>query len=303
MNGEVPFGMWQQFLLLLQLALGIGLALYMVHMSRVAMKNHADAQALQRRGSNASFASLEEGEDGEELDGDELETDTGIDVFSDTGSETGMYDGEEDDDDEDEEVGTDVEMGVGVGVDVDVDLEMGLLEGCKASHARTHVHTHTHTICVMDDDEELTSSDSSLSSSPTSTSPLLQPPTTTSTTTTTTTISSSSNSTSSPSLNTTTLRSKIKGNGSAGGVSTMYAEEKVCTLDIPLSAAAVVGSKAGRGFMKDRSDSAPWMTVHNNHSSSRSGSKVRRSHSSRLNRQQFHIPAYRGGERRPSHQQ
>jgi uncharacterized membrane protein YdjX (TVP38/TMEM64 family) len=36
-NGEMPFGVWQQFLLLIQIALGIGLSLYLLHLGRTTM--------------------------------------------------------------------------------------------------------------------------------------------------------------------------------------------------------------------------------------------------------------------------
>jgi len=36
-NGDLPFGMWQQFLLLLQIGLGIGLALYLYQLGKSAM--------------------------------------------------------------------------------------------------------------------------------------------------------------------------------------------------------------------------------------------------------------------------
>jgi len=33
----MPFGVWQQFLLLIQIALGIGLSLYLLHLGRTTM--------------------------------------------------------------------------------------------------------------------------------------------------------------------------------------------------------------------------------------------------------------------------
>eukprot|EP01087_Luapelamoeba_hula_P000712 TRINITY_DN1052_c0_g1_i1.p1 TRINITY_DN1052_c0_g1~~TRINITY_DN1052_c0_g1_i1.p1 ORF type:complete len:807 (-),score=191.88 TRINITY_DN1052_c0_g1_i1:93-2513(-) len=176
-NGEMPFGIWQQFLLVLQIGLGIGLCLYMYQLSQAAMRNsEARAAATAGNKSNSDLAtvapsSVGGGENVSNSDNGESSVDTNGNRSSsgmtdiERGSDLGLStndDGHEEDCDhsgcgqvceveemeEDELEGGSV--GVGVGVDVDVDLEVGL-EGCKT--ARGLVHAHTHTISLMDDDD------------------------------------------------------------------------------------------------------------------------------------------------------